>query len=365
MVDRNVYQTLLKEQVNPIIDKLSEDESLLSNPVIDLFDSEDLEGVETPESGKMDLYQFTSRPLVVIGDRWAYRSTQGEMKTGQIKFKKMTLQIRISDDQADRIAQLGVTSLIARDIKTQQKNNIKYAKETVEKWCIDPFGSVTTDEDYDGQWHAALKLTSGDGTLGNPSDLNGGTALDGSGINFSGTNEDVEPVLQLMNLVEDAMLKIDYITKAELKFDKVYIGMHPRVYRILNTQKSLKNSTSNQRAEMTQIQEIEAMGYTIVQSVWFDSDYSKSSGSTSTICFFGDPGENFVIYRIIPPDGEGWTEWDKEKNTDDGTMTESWEMHKKVEFACQAVGYWVMTSATAGSIYKAVLWATITPYENS
>jgi hypothetical protein len=55
--------TLLKESVNPLVQQVLEDEDIFADPLLQLFDKDDMigengNGVQTPESGEIEIYQF-------------------------------------------------------------------------------------------------------------------------------------------------------------------------------------------------------------------------------------------------------------------------------------------------------------------
>lgn len=365
MVTTNPF-TLLKEQVDPMIETIREDMSpLANNPIIALLRRDTIK-MQVPESGILELYHFRSAPCVVIGDRWAYQASGKNMDVGKIKFKKYTIQVKLTEDEVDRIEQIGVDALVARGLRNQLKTNQAYLEDQLLKWIIDPWNSVTTSEEYDSLY-LGLFAPSNAGTISNPSDLNAtaGTALDKTALKFSGAGQTANNIQQLLSSVLPSMVKKDYNTHLQVPVNNLYLGVEPVVYSILKSTRDIMNSTTGQRDTQTYLQSLIASGINVIESVWFDQSYSYSTGNTSRLCFFSNPQENCYLYVIEPPNGQTWSEWDKIHENMGEKNVILYEKHKKVEMGVNAQAYYVNTSATAGSYFKAMFFATITPYATS
>lgn len=359
--------TLLKESVNPIIEQFLENNPISSSPLISILDLQPIKGIEVSEAGTLELYMFKSSPCVVIGDRYAYKTGVRDLEQGKIKFKKFTLQIKVTEDEMERIKQKGLTSLIARNLRNEIKNSVGFLQAKIHKWIIDPWEGATTDPNYDSSY-VGLFAVSGTGTLSDPNDLNAtpGTPLDLSVlINLTGSAQTENNIERLTSNVAIGMTKIDAINEAELPIGTVYMGCHPYVEKVLKTVHDILNTTSNQRSERPYKQLLEDRGIIIVPSVSFDPDYAYTTTTTTQLCFFADPKDNFAFLLVTPAEGESWTEWREEHNTDGELMTISYEKHKKLEIGCLAQSYWIMDSATVGYMYSAKWFALITPYEDT
>lgn len=359
--------TLLKESVNPIIEQFLENNPISSSPLISILDLQPIKGIEVSEAGTLELYMFKSSPCVVIGDRYAYKTGVRDLEQGKIKFKKFTLQIKITEDEIERIKQKGLTSLIARNLRNEIKNSVGFLQTKIHKWIIDPWEGVTTDPNYDSSY-VGLFAPSAAGTLSDPNDLNesAGTPKDlGTLINLTGSAQTQNNIERLTSAVFIGMTKIDKINEAELPIGQIYMGCHPYVEKVLKAVHDILNSTSGQRSERPYKELLADRGIIIVPSVSFDSDYVYTTTTTTRLCFFADPKNNFAFLLVTPAEGESWTDWKEEHNTDGELMTISYEKHKKLEIGCLSQAYWVMNTATQGYMYSAKWFATVTPYEDS
>lgn len=367
--------TLLKETVNPILAQVLEDERIYDDPILSLFNFESLVGeggktVQTSTSGELELYQFKSLPAVVIGDVYQYQTGVKSMIQGKIKAKKFTIQVRISEDQRDRISKAvmnGTMPLIERELRTEMRNSIAYLRSQVIKYVFDPWGGVTTGADYDSAFKGFFAISS-TGTLSNPSDLNSsaGTAEDLSAVvSLYGSNQTLYNVDQIVNQVITNFTKIDAVTNLAVPYKQIYMGVHPKIMAILKTKKDLYNATTKQQSQRYYYEDFVAAGIIPVVHTFFDSSAAITEDGTTTLVFFADPQEDFIIYDIPPPEGDVWTDWFEEHNVGGEYSTISFERHKKLEFACQPQGYWVNTSATAGSVFKKVCHVKVTTYNNA
>ena len=161
--------TLLREVVDPIMQTTSADASVFNDPFLNLFNFEDYQGMQPDSAGKIDIWKVTSMPAINIGDYWQYTSGSKKTTTGSLKCKKMTISVGLSEDELDRITKLGANnSIIAKELINLQKDTFDYLKQTLHLWITDPWGGVTTGEDYDASYVGALAASS-TGTISNPS----------------------------------------------------------------------------------------------------------------------------------------------------------------------------------------------------
>ncbi len=361
----NSVFTLLERLVDPVIDKINENESPIKNDVLDLFQYREIKGIKVPESGILEFSQARASPAIYIGDSWGYIKGDRTIGQGQVKFKKMTLSIGMTEDEANRIESQDGT-VIEDMMSAELKESSKYLQTTIEQWSIDPWAGVTTSEDYDSLFAGALVLSS-TGTLSSPSDMcsTAGTAETWTTtVVLSGSNKTTNIVATIAGGVKKQLHKIDAINKKEYRPNTIYMGVHPQVWDILSTEKDLLNDTTKQTSGVPLTQDLATVGIIVVQSVWFDSDYAYAEDATTSVCFFADPKEFFHILAVLPPEGNGWGEWKESQNHNAGVTTVSYEKHKKVEFAVQARAIYVNTSSTAGSYFKPVVWADITVFNN-
>jgi hypothetical protein len=73
----------------------------------------------------------------------------------------------------------------------------------------------------------------------------------------------------------------------------------------------------------------------------------------------------FTLYTVKPPQGEGWSDWNKDANTSAGKKTYCFEKHRKIEFGCHATGTWIMTAASTGYWFKSMLQVTVRPFDDT
>lgn len=357
--------SLLQRYVDPLIEQINENAPPMSNQILDLFDSTTIDSIKVPESGILEFWQAKAMPAIHIGDSWGYIQGDRSLAQGQVKFKKMTISIVMTEDEANRIESQDPT-VIEDMIVTQMKENSQYLQTTIEQWAINPWEGVTTSVDYDSLFLGALAPSS-TGTLSSPKDMNttAGTAETWTtSVKISGSNKTVYNVTNIASGVKKLMHKIDAVTKKEFRPKTIYMGVHPNVYDIISTEKDLYNATTKQSSTKSLAADLADMGIIVVQSVWFDSDYAYAEDATTSVCFFADPKDFFRIIGVKPPEGDTWNEWEKAQHTNAGVITYNFEKHKKVEFAVQARSVHVNTSATASTFFKPVVWATITVFDN-
>lgn len=357
----NVF-TYLKQNVDPTLASVNENASFFENEFINLFPLEEYKGDAPAESGFIDIWQSKAFPNLHIGDKWGYQHGTKNVDSGQIKFKKMTISHTLSEDELNRIQKRGVeNSVIANMLAREQKETYSYLATTIEKWIIDPWGGATTDQNYDASFQGLL-VASSTGSLSLPSDLNAtaGTASNQTAVILSGGSKTLNAHQALLADVRPNMTKIDAITKREFRFDHLYWLVNPIVYDILKSNYPLMNSTTGQVSDKNYVQHFNEANVTVIKSPHISYTYATTEETTGI--WFTDPTEWFKIFTNPPPEGEGWSEWEKIPNVADGITTYTFEKHRKLEFALMCQAFWLNTSTTAGYWFKPVYRQRVTPY---
>jgi hypothetical protein len=231
---------------------------------------------------------------------------------------------------------------------------------------VDPWVGATTDAEYDSDWYGLFHGASA-GTLSDPADLNStaGTAEDHTALAFSGAAQTSNNLPILLGTVGRlAGAKIDYTKKIPLPLKKRYIGMHPICAEILKNAWEILDDTSGHRATESTYVLLENSGYTIIEDAWFDADYAGADDGASTLTFFYDPGESFVLW-VVPNKGQTWSAWVEREEKTGKKWRLFYEKHKKIEIAVRPKGYFIQTTSTAAAFYKKCLRVNIDPYATS
>jgi len=355
--------SLLKEHVNPMISGISPDMRPSEDPFIKVLGKEEISGFQQPEAGELDIYAYKSQPAVIVGDVLSYKPGTRQMGTGQIKFKKITQQLRITEDELVRIEQHGNGGIVKNSLEDQKIQNNLYFISQIQRWAINRWEGVTTDEEYDAKFKSLLHPSDG-GTITEPSDLNAtaGTPLDISATTIMmGTNQTANNIQRIMSRVRMGMTKIDFNTKMVLPISNLHVGVHPLFKAILDGTTEILNTTSGQRGA-TYSTMLGTQGVTIIESTFFDSDYAGAEDGDTQMTFFANPKINFKFLLVTMPSGmEAWSNWRDSKDKDEasGRETISYEIHKAMEFGFFARPYWVMTTASAGSFFSPKFIVTV------
>ncbi len=371
MATASVY-TILKEQVDPYLATINEEASAISSKFLDLFNQIDAPDIQVPESGQVDIYQVKSMPAINIGDKWMYVQGTRDLSQGKIKFKKMTISIRMDEDEANRIEKLGANNtIIGKMLRTQQKDNFKYLQHIIEQWIGDPWAGVSTSEDYDAEYKGVLMAsdTSTGGTISQPADLNetAGTAEVNTGIKLSGSQKTANNIQAILADLMTGLVKVDAVTGMVYDWTEspIFMFCHPQVLSILKAQKDILNSTTGETSKTTLYQDLVAAGIQPIGYYWADSAYALADHVTTTLIFVADPKQMFDIMTIMPPEGEGWSEWKEEAVTEEGKTKYTFEKHKKIEFGVVCNSIFIRTSTTTGYFFKPVYRMTVTVFDNS
>lgn len=358
--------TLLKLQVDPILKNVSTETPIIGNPLLEVLKKTILKGVEVPPSNILELAQPYSIPVATIGDSWQYRAMQSNLATGKCKFKKFTLQSVASEDELDRLYQLGEGSLIAAMKADELKRGILFLRDQLSRYANDPWGGVTTSPYYDANIVGLFAASSG-GTISNPSDLNAvaGTPL-ATGLSMSGANQSTRVVEQIAAEIKKGFVKIDAKTGARIPVSRIYAGVHPLLKSILDSTSDILDSTSGYRSPNSMTEDFAKKGITVIEDIGFDASYAAGEDDLATMRCFADPDMDFEMLGIKPKEGDGWTEWDDFKEINGDVMTIGYEKHKKLECAFRPMAYAVFTTAAATSptFFKKVFNLTVVGYNN-
>ena len=370
-MDASVY-TILKEQVDPFLAAINEEVSAISSEFLDLFAHTPAPDIQVPEGGQLDIYQVKSMPSINIGDKWQYQQGTRDLSQGKIKFKKMTISVRMDEDEKNRIEKLGeINTVIGKMIKAQQRDNFAYLQHIIEKWIGDPWSGATTDEDYDASFKGILMGSdvSTGGTISQPADLNStaGTAENNSAIILSGSQKTANNIQAILADLMTGLIKVDAVTGKVYDWSKgpIYMLCHPQVLAILKAQKDLLNATTGELSKQSLYQDLVAAGVQPISYYWANSAYALADPVTTTLVFVSDPKQMFEILTIDPPEGEGWTDWKEEIITEEGKTRYTYEKHKKIEFGVLCNSVFIRTSATAGYFFKPEYRMTVTAYDNT
>ena len=359
--------SFLEESIDPMIEAIAEEESPLNDPFLSSLNIDSVRGnIQIPAGGKIDIYQMSSSPAIWIGDAWGYQSGTRTLNVGELKLKKMTLQVRVSEDEMDRMKQLGADSLVGKEVANEIRRDVGLLKDTLAKYVIDPWGGVTTSTEYDSQYVGIFK-GSNTGTLSDPSDLNStaGTADTITG-NWTGSQKTSNIMSTFASEVARVMYKEDNFSgnRIDVSTNK-HLLVHPLVKQRFENDWQELNSTTGQLALDTYAVQLQKAGFTIVENRNVDTTYAGADGDTTTAIVYANPKRNFSILVNEPPQGTGWSAWKEMPVTSAGLTVISYEKHKKIEFAVKSQGYLIFTSTTASSIFKNMARFTITPYDNT
>ena len=363
---------LLKEVVSPMIEQIPEEMKVSDDPLLKILGREVVTGIQTPEAGILELYQFKAAPRIIVNDRWVYGTGTRDMDQGRIKLKKFTVQLKVTEDELDRIEQNGMdASIIARNIRNQKRDNGAYLINQIQRWGVNRWEGATDDLEYDDQFNSMFQ-GSNTGTISEPSDMNAtaGTPQNlSAAVSIWGTNKTANNVQRITQYALTGLTFLDFVSKLQVPVRKIYMGCHPKVAALFRTTRELLNSTTGQVSNDSLAQLFEASGITIVESVWFDSDASTTvEDATTQLTFFADPEFNFKMIVVPPPkNGEAWSDWKdgKEINKMADLETITYEKHKKMEIGFLAQPYWVRTAAATDAFYKPLYRVTITLYNNA
>lgn len=363
----NPYHTLLREVVQPMIMNSLPDQRPSTDPFLSLLHKETVEGIQTDTAGRVDIFSFNAQPAIVVGDRRMYKPGTRDLGSGTVKLQFLTEQIKISEDQLIRMRQTGQKGMIARSVDVQRRTNQLYLISQLHKYGVDPWGGITTSEDYNKEI-IGMYASSSAGTMTDPSDFNdvAGTPKAYGTLNLSGTAQTINNLHQIISDMKVGFKKIDFNSKIVFPYSKIYCLAHPIVAEILNSCYEILDATNKLRATITYSEMMTKQGVTIVESVWADSDYAKSTGNTSQLKFYTDPDWNYNWVINVPPPGvEVWSPWERGQDEVGGKTSYFYESHKSYEMGFYSTPYYFYTAAATASFFKALYVTTVTPYEDT
>jgi hypothetical protein len=364
----NPYQTLLREQINPMVMAFSPDQRPDTDPFLSVLGKEVVTGIQTDTAGRIDVFAFKSQPAIIVGDKRAYKPGTRDIGTGTIKLQYYTEQVIVTEDELKRMQENGSASLIGRNIDEQRRFNNLYLISQIQKYAVDPWGGVTTSTDYNKEL-IGMFASSSTGTLTDPADMNAsaGTPLDlSTTVKLQGSNQTANNITAIMGEVTKGLKKIDFNSKIAFPYSKIYVVVHPLLAAILRGTTELLNSTTGQRGD-SYANILASMGVTLTESVWADSDYAAAEDGTTQMKFFTDPQQNFKWIANVPPAGtDVWSPWtdQAEKDEASGNMSIYYESHKSMEMGFFATPYYIYSAAATATYLKALFVVTVTGYDN-
>lgn len=364
----NPYQTLLREQINPMVMAFSPDQRPDTDPFLSVLGKEVVTGIQTDTAGRIDVFAFKSQPAIIVGDKRAYKPGTRDIGTGTIKLQYYTEQVVITEDELNRMQQLGNASLIQRNVEEQRRYNNLYLINQIQKYAVDPWAAVTTSTDYNKDL-IGMFASSSTGTITDPADMNAaaGTPLDlSSVVKLQGSNQTANNITQIMGEVTKGFTKVDFNSKVLFPYSSIYVLVHPLLGAILRGTTELLNSTTGQRGD-SYANILRSMGVTIVESVWADSDYAAAEDGATQMKFFTDPQQNFKWLANVPADGRDvWSPWTDQMEKDEASGVQSiyYESHKSMEMGFFATPYYIFSAAATATYLKALFVVTVTGYDN-
>jgi len=353
----------LKRNVDPLIEAISPEELIAPDLVISEFGSDiQKTPIVTPESGYISIWGIVSSGNTRIGDTWEYRSGDYKFMADRIKSKKFTSQVRLSEDELDRI-KMDNNMFIKGALDVQIKMESRRMSLDMEKMA---FGLNAGDAGYDPDFISPLKLNA-TSSVANPQDCcpTPGTAMDLSAINWTGTAQTMRNVENLVGAIEKQIAAIQSLdTNYFMDWSQRTLIVCPILYAILSSYKDIK--TAQQVSTMTYKQELEAAGYRVIKSRFADTSYtSTTSGTTSNMIVVGNINTSFMKCLISPADGFNWTPWREIPSDENGVMKFFYEKHKKAEWYLLARAYSVRNSDGTHVWKKPLMHISTTPFENS
>jgi len=353
--------TYLKEVIDPMIAAASDENPLTDDEFLSLIDIDILDKV--PDGNIVELYGAFSDPAVYVGDKWMYEPSERALSFGKMKLKKMTISIRISEDEMGRMIKKGDSSIVKKMIKRQMKDQVLYLREQIIKFCLtDNSTLLTTDPDLDAMIFGFFELSSS-GTISNPSDLgaSAGTITDGDVIDWTGATQTARNVAAFIALIKPRFVKLDFLTHIPLPTKgPIYMLVHPVFKALLESSYDILDSTTGRLSENTQAQDLAKAGIIVLASAHVDVLSSFADGDSNDYVCFTNP-KDFTLWLAPPAEGFGWDDW---ALIDDG-KSKFYIKRKKIEFGLEIQAYGLHTSATAHSYFKTVVPFKTTPVKTT
>lgn len=359
-----LYLETLRKNVDPQIDAINIDELIPEGMIVSDFAEEVFDqGYQTKESGYINVSGILAKGNSRFGDTWGYHSGDHKFVFGAIKALKGTIQVEFDEDSMDRVVG-NQSQLIADAIMQQQKMEARHLYTRMNRMA---FSLAVGDPEFDPEWISPL-APSTVGSVANPADANtvpGTAEVIPDTIIWSGPAQTLNNTTRFLNILESAWAAlIDPHTEFSLEFNDRYLAVPPTFYAILKSVNDLLTAT--QRNPLTYLQDFEAKGWKIRKALAVDPSYLTAGvAGAATRCDFvvyNAPGENFVRILTPPPEGFGWTEWERARITDNGQTKFTFEKHKKFEWAMLARAHNIEVTGVAARWRKPVFWGTTIPH---
>lgn len=352
----NNPMTYLKEVIDPMIAAASDENPLADDEFLSLIDIDILDQV--PEGNIVELYGAFSDPSVYVGDRWMYDPSERGMNFGKMKLKKMTISIKVTEDEMSRMIKRGDSSITKKMIKRQMKDQVLYLRETIIKQCLTGPANIATDADLDPLIYGFFELSS-DGTISNPSDLGAvaGTITDADVIDWTGAAQTPRNVPGFVTLIKPRFVKLDFLTHIQLPTSgPIYMLVHPTFKAMLESSYDILDSTTGRLSLNTQAQDLAKAGIILLASAHVDVLSSFADGDSNDYVCFTNPTD-FTLWLAPPAEGTGWDDWSL---IDDG-KSKYYIKRKKIEFGLEIQAYGLHTSASEHGYFKTVVPFKTTP----
>lgn len=342
--------TSLRRATDGIFDKVSPEQSVTSDPFISALNIKTIPEAEIPPSLEVELYGPKAYPAIHTGDRWVYEFSDRTASTGSIKFKKLALGVKVTEDEFNQKSATVLRDIVEKELKV----NNDYLRANIQQW-------LCASQTYDGKF-IPLLTPSTTGTLSDPKDMGDQGDAESNYTDFGTTNW--SGTAQTANVITSFTLGIRKLFASIMDDNTLRYPMptsytmvvHPIFKAILDNNHDIWNTTSNVASPNTMTQDLAARGFNVVESVYVDSDFACADGDETTAAVYADMGENAILWLGVPTDGAGWDDW---------TMIDNGEVkfavkRKKALFACENKPFLI-----DDTWYKACIPFVTTPYEQS
>jgi hypothetical protein len=323
--------TTLKQATDGIFDKTSAEQAVSSDPFISALNVKTIPEAEIPVSLEQELYAPKSYPTIHAGDSWVYEFSSRALDTGVMKYKKLSLGVKVTEDEFNQKSGTVLRSMIEKELK----QNNDYLRMNVQKWL-----AATNVLDPKFQYMFGVSTA---GTLSNPNDMctTTGTIEPCNGIIWSGATQTVNNVATFALTIEKAFKKrIDTNSLRYPQFKRYTWFVHPIFKAILDSNSDILDATNKVRSTNSFTTDLANKKIDVVECVYIDSTYTGAAALASVSCVVADPKENFTIWLGVPTDGAGWDEWTW---IDNGEVKFA-AKRKKVLFACEQTPFLVCSS---------------------
>jgi len=304
--------TELKRITDPLFDGVSAEQPISSDPILGSIGIKTINEADVPISLIVELYGPTAKPAIHIGDRWGYAYSARSLNTGEMKMKKATIAVKVTEDEIAPIMAKKQEHIITDMVLTELKYQNDALRLELQRIAIGNFTAAT-------EWTTDPKVfgifgTSSTGTITNPSDLcvSAGTPTNLTAIIWSGSEQTSRNVESLLaNLIPRWGLFKDTNTGRAIPATNFTLYVPVYMYRVLQSNKDIKDANAYTTSNMFYIQEFAAAGVTVVSCEQLTSPDATPDGEAATAVFVSDPKKNFFLWLGKPQSGMGWTEWEE------------------------------------------------------